>query len=88
MQIQLKELLDLKQKHANVEEARAGVQEAQQAVIRAEEANQILKATQQLAREAKEQTIQGTKQSRSLMIFTIVTIIFVSSILRLYENKC
>jgi len=88
MQIQLKELLDLKQKHANVEEARAGVQEAQQAVIRAEEANQILKATQQLAREAKEQTIQGTKQSRSLMIFTIVTIIFVSSIFRIHENKC
>jgi hypothetical protein len=73
----LKELLDLKQKHANVEEARAGVREAKQAVIRAEEANQILRATQKLASESAIQTIQGTKQNRALMIFTIVTIIFV-----------
>jgi hypothetical protein len=66
----LKELLDLKQKHANVSEARAGV-------LRAEEANMILAATQKLWEESAKQTIQGSKQNRSLMIFTIVTIIFV-----------
>ena len=59
-------------------EARAGVQ-------RAEEANKILAATSKLAAESAEQTKQGvkqaeesSKQNRSLMIFTIVTIIFVS----------
>jgi Mg2+ and Co2+ transporter CorA len=75
--VKLKELLDLKQKHANVEEARAGVREAKQAVVRAEEANKILAATQKLSKESALQTIQGSKQNRSLMIFTIVTIIFV-----------
>jgi len=84
--IKLKELLDLKQKHANVSEARAGVLEAKQALIRAKEANDILTATMRLSEESKEQTKQGvkqaeatSKQNRSLMIFTIVTIIFVSS---------
>lgn len=72
----LKELLDLKQKHANVEEARAGVLEARQAVIRAEEANNILLATRDLAQQSALQTIQGNKQNRALMLFTIVTIIF------------
>jgi hypothetical protein len=74
----LKELLDLKQKHANVSEARA-------AVLRAEEANLILSATNGLAEQSALQTAQGVyqaeltaKQNRSLMIFTIVTIIFVS----------
>jgi Mg2+ and Co2+ transporter CorA len=70
-------LLDLKQKHANVEEARAGVLEARQAVIRAVEANNILLATRDLAQQSALQTIQGNKQNRALMIFTIVTIIFV-----------
>jgi Mg2+ and Co2+ transporter CorA len=73
----LKELLDLKQKHANVEEARAGVLEARQAVIRAVEANKILLATRDLAQQSALQTIQGNKQNRALMLFTIVTIIFV-----------
>jgi Mg2+ and Co2+ transporter CorA len=73
----LKDLLDLKQKHANIEEARAGVREAKQAVIRAEEANKILIATQKLSEHSALQTIQGNKQNRSLMIFTVVTIIFV-----------
>lgn len=68
--MQLKELLDLKQKHANVSEARAGV-------LHAEEANLILNATRKLFEESAKQTIQGSKQNRSLMIFTIVTIIFV-----------
>ncbi|KAE9377252.1 hypothetical protein N431DRAFT_542622 [Stipitochalara longipes BDJ] len=79
----LKELLDLKQKHANVEEARAAVREAKQALIRAEETNNILAATKKLNEQAVKQTEQGakqaeltTKQNRSLMIFTIVTIIF------------
>jgi len=60
----LKDLLDLKQRHANVEEAR--------------QANNILLATQDLAQQSALQTIQGNKQNRALMIFTIVTIIFVS----------
>jgi Mg2+ and Co2+ transporter CorA len=54
-------------------------------VQRAEEANNILAATSKLAAESAEQTKQGvkqaeesSKQNRSLMIFTIVTIIFVS----------
>jgi Mg2+ and Co2+ transporter CorA len=58
-------------------EARAGVQ-------RADEANKILKATSLLAEESAVQTRQGvkqaeesSKQNRSLMIFTIVTIVFV-----------
>lgn len=54
---------------------------------RAEETNKILKYTSQLAQEAGEQTKQGvkeaeisSKQNRSLMIFTIVTIIFVEDL--------
>jgi hypothetical protein len=66
----LKELLDLKQKQANVSEARAGV-------LRADEANMILKETRRLFEESAKQTIQGSKQNRSLMIFTIVAIVFV-----------
>jgi len=75
---ELEELLDLKQKHANIAETRA-------AISRAEETNKILKVTNQLAEQAAKQTQQGVeeaeqslKQNRSLMIFTIVTIIFVS----------
>jgi len=68
--MQLKELLDIKQKHANVSEANAGV-------LRTEEANIILDTTRKLSEESAKQTIQGSKQNRSMMIFTIVTIIFV-----------
>jgi len=56
-------------------------------VRRAEETNKILEYTSQLAKEAGEQTKQGvkeaeisSKQNRSLMIFTIVTIIFVTDL--------
>jgi Mg2+ and Co2+ transporter CorA len=88
----LKELLDLKQKHANIYEARSAVNRTEESndILEATkklalESTQILKATQDLATESAEQTRQGAAQNRSLLIFTIVTIVFVSVIARCFD---
>ena len=67
---QLYHLIDLKQKHASILEALAMRKQADILARHAEEG-----AIQ--AREAKEQTGEAIKQGRTVLLFTVVTIVFV-----------
>jgi hypothetical protein len=76
-QYQLNSLLDLKQKEANVSEALSARKQAESTSRQAEIA---ANHAEQGARQAELATVQATetvRQGRTVLLFTVVTIIFV-----------
>jgi hypothetical protein len=70
--------LDLKQKQANVSEALSARLQAEHTSRQAESAAAYAKDQAEQARLARQQSEETARQGRTVMLFTVVTIIFVS----------
>jgi uncharacterized membrane protein (DUF106 family) len=71
-------LLDLKQKHANFAEARDSRTQAEQTTEQTRLANRNSKATADQLKMMTKQAEETGRQGKTLMVFTVVTITFVS----------
>lgn len=76
--IQLNHLLDLKQKQANVSEALSARKQAENTTHHAENASESARKSMGLAELANEQSQETARQGKTVMLFTVITIIFVS----------
>jgi len=71
--------LDLKQKQANVSEAFSARKQAEYTSDQAKSAAAYAKDQAEQARLARQQSEETARQGRTVMLFTVVTIIFVSA---------
>jgi hypothetical protein len=75
---QLNHLIDLKQKYANVIEARLARDEAEQTRKQAEATHRLGEESARQTEAAHKLAEETARQGNTLMVFTIVTIVFVS----------
>jgi len=78
----LNHLLDLKQKQANVSEALSARRQAEQAYSQAKDAKDLTKQSLDQATAARKQAYETTRQGRTVLVFTVITIIFVCKMLK------
>ncbi|KAF7939003.1 uncharacterized protein EAE98_001339 [Botrytis deweyae] len=74
--LSLNHLLDLKQKQANVSEALSSRKQMESSTIQAAAANKLAETSLKQTYIATEQAFESVRQGRTVLVFTVVTIIF------------
>jgi hypothetical protein len=77
----LNDLVDRKQKQASISEALSARKQAENTSRQADHAARQADSTAEQARIAAEQAAETTRQGKTILVFTVVTIIFVCSTL-------
>ncbi|TGO07790.1 hypothetical protein BTUL_0247g00190 [Botrytis tulipae] len=72
----LNHLLDLKQKQANVSEALSSRKQMESSALQAAAANKLAEISLEQTYVANEQAVESVRQGRTVLVFTVVTIIF------------